>query len=215
MMTAISAGKGELRGASRVTLRAGIRTGEELRLIDDQFGRIHEEVAGRRLRISGRAFFQNNTDGAEVLVDLVTRALAPQAGEMLLDGYAGGGLFAATVGMGCEVVAVESDPLTVTDLAFNTDAEILPGQLERVSGLPPHWDVAVVDPPRTGLGVEAVKVLVGGGPRTIAYVSCDPASFARDAALLDVSGYHLEWVQPLDLFPQTFHIEVVGKFVAR
>ncbi|HKX74017.1 MAG TPA: hypothetical protein VJR05_01365, partial [Acidimicrobiia bacterium] len=139
----------------------------------------------------------------------------PQEGEVLLDGYAGGGLFAATVGAGLETVAVESDPVAVSDLVFNTDAKVVAGRLERVEGLPPHWDVAVVDPPRTGLGMAAVEVLVGGAPRAIAYVSCDPASFARDAASLEGSGYHLEWVQPLDLFPQTFHIEMVGKFLAR
>ncbi|HKX74067.1 MAG TPA: TRAM domain-containing protein, partial [Acidimicrobiia bacterium] len=122
MMAALTEQNGELVGAQRVTLRAGIRTGETLGLIDDEEGRLHEEVAGRRLRISSRAFFQNNTDGAEALVAEVSRALAPQEGEVLLDGYAGGGLFAATVGAGLETVAVESDPVAVSDLVFNTDA---------------------------------------------------------------------------------------------
>jgi 23S rRNA (uracil1939-C5)-methyltransferase len=75
-----------------------------------------------------------------------------------------------------------------------------------------YWDLAVVDPPRTGLGAEAVDVVLSGHPRSVAYVSCDPASFARDAALLTQRGYRLDWVQPVDMFPQTFHIELVGAF---
>lgn len=72
----------------------------------------------------------------------------------------------------------------------------------------------MVDPPRSGLGKEGVGVLAGGGPRRIAYVSCDPATFARDARLLGERGYALEWVQPVDMFPQTFHVEMVGCFQA-
>lgn len=204
---------GDLSGASRVTLRAGIRTGDRLVMIDDQTGRLHEQVAGRRLRISGRAFFQNNTSGAEVAVEQVRLALAPEEGELMLDAYAGGGLFGATVGASCEVVAVESDPLAASDLAVNTHARVVPARFERAQGLPPHWDIAVVDPPRSGLGAEAVAALVSGKPRAIAYVSCDPASFSRDAALLAAAHYRLDWVQPLDLFPHTFHIELVGRFV--
>jgi 23S rRNA (uracil1939-C5)-methyltransferase len=78
--------------------------------------------------------------------------------------------------------------------------------------LPKSWDLAVVDPPRVGLGRAGVNTLVAGRPRSIAYVSCDPATFARDAAWLVAAGYQLDWVQPVDLFPQTFHIELVGAF---
>jgi tRNA/tmRNA/rRNA uracil-C5-methylase (TrmA/RlmC/RlmD family) len=81
--------------------------------------------------------------------------------------------------------------------------------------LPKRFDLAVVDPPRVGLGKPGVAVLAGGRPRAIAYVSCDPASFARDAHLLGERGYTLAWVQPVDMFPQTFHIEVVGCFVPK
>ena len=81
--------------------------------------------------------------------------------------------------------------------------------------LPRTFDLAVVDPPRVGLGKGGVAVLVGGRPRAIAYVSCDPASFARDALLLGEQGYVLVWVQPVDMFPQTFHIELVGCFVPK
>jgi 23S rRNA (uracil1939-C5)-methyltransferase len=73
-------------------------------------------------------------------------------------------------------------------------------------------DLAVVDPPRTGLGAEIVDVLSEWSPRTLAYVSCDPASLARDAKLLADTGYRLTLATPVDLFPQTHHVETVARF---
>jgi len=202
-----------LSGVERLTLRAGVRTGDTVALANQDFARLHEVVSGKRFRISGRAFFQNNTDGAEALVRLVTEALDPRDDDVLVDGYAGGGLFSAAVGQGCRVYAVESDPVAASDLAVNSDATVLTERFESCEGLPTAWDVAVVDPPRVGLGRKGVDKLVAGWPRAIAYVSCDPASFARDAALLVAGGYHLDWVQPVDMFPQTFHVEIVGRFL--
>ena len=204
---------GRIDAVERLTLRAGVNTGETLALADDDFGRIHEVVSGKRFRISGRAFFQNNTGGAEALVKLVREALEPRDGEVLVDGYAGGGLFSATAGEGCRVYAVESDPEAASDLVVNARATVLTERFELCAGLPTAWDVAVVDPPRVGLGRKGVDRLLGGFPRAIAYVSCDPASFARDAALLVGGGYQLDWVQPVDMFPQTFHVEIVGRFL--
>ncbi|HZJ47499.1 MAG TPA: hypothetical protein VFD97_00515, partial [Acidimicrobiia bacterium] len=70
-----------------------------------------------------------------------------------------------------------------------------------------------VDPPRAGLGTAGVAAVTRTAPRTIVLISCDPASLARDAGLLDTAGYTLEWVQPVDLFPHTYHIETVARFV--
>ena len=200
--------------AERVTLRAGVNTGESLALFDDERGRFHEIVAGFRFRITSRAFFQTNTGGAEALVALVGEALTPSGDDVLLDGYAGGGLFSATVGAGCRrVLAVESDPVALGDLNANTRANVIGKRFERSRPLlPKEWDLAVVDPPRAGLGRAGVNTVVAGHPRSIAYVSCDPATFARDAAWLVAAGYQVDWVQPVDLFPQTFHIELVAAF---
>jgi 23S rRNA (uracil1939-C5)-methyltransferase len=206
-------GLASLDRVERLTLRAGANTGETLTLADDDFGRIHELVAGKRFRISGRAFFQNNTGGAEALVRLVKDALDPKDGDVFIDAYAGGGLFSAAVGEACRVYAVESDPLAASDLVVNAKATVLTERFESCTSLPTAWDVAVIDPPRAGLGRKGADRLLAGGPRAIAYVSCDPASFARDAALLGAGGYRLDWVQPVDMFPQTFHVEVVGRFL--
>jgi len=203
--------------AHRVTIRAGVATGQTAVMFDDETGILEEMVAGATFRISGRAFFQNNTAGAEVLVRLVRDVLQPEDDEVLVDGYAGGGLFAVTVGHGCKrVIGVESDRIAAEDYAHNTGSRALKKPFEAAAPmLPKKFDLAVVDPPRLGLGKAGVAVAVGGGPRAIAYVSCDPASFARDAHLLSERGYALAWVQPVDMFPQTFHIELVGCFVRK
>lgn len=220
-----------LDGLTRLTLRCGVRTGEAVAVVDGSpppgaerawgipvaapgAARIHEEVAGRRFRVSGRAFFQVNTAGAEALVRLVGAAAALGPDEVLLDAYAGGGLFSATVGgVARRVVAVEPDPTAVADLDANTgeNVEIVAGPVE---GLPAgrRWDVAVVDPPRAGMGERGVAAVVAGGPRAIVSVSCDPATFARDARLLAAAGYRIGPVTPVDLFPHTPHIETVALF---
>ncbi|HJR87308.1 MAG TPA: class I SAM-dependent RNA methyltransferase [Acidimicrobiia bacterium] len=200
--------------AERVTLRAGVNTGESIVLFDEERGRFHEVVGGVRFRITSRAFFQTNTDGAEALVALVGEAIQPSSDDVLIDGYAGGGLFSATVGALCrKVLAVESDPVALGDLNANARVNVIGKPFERSRPLlPKSWDLAVVDPPRAGLGRAGVNTLVAGRPRSIAYVSCDPATFSRDAAWLVSAGYELVWVQPVDLFPQTYHIELVGAF---
>ena len=184
-------------------------------------GTITETVAGVPFRITGDTFFQNNSAGAETLVSLVSEALSPGGDETLLDGYAGGGLFGATVGRSAgRVLAIESSALGVTDLAHNLataglEHEIYAGTVEQgAAALGDAWQVAVVDPPRDGLGADAVAAIVRGTPRTIAYVSCDPASLARDSRHLAGAGYRLDWAVAVDMFPQTFHIEAVAAFSA-
>ena len=185
-------------------------------------GTITETVSGVGFQITGDAFFQNNTPGAEVLVDLVRQALVPRIGDTVLDAYAGGGLFGLTVGRGSAgVIAVESDPLAVSDLRHNAatagaTVRIVEGAVEdAVPLLGGRWDLAVVDPPRAGLGLDGVAAIVRGRPRAIAYVSCDPASLGRDSRYLAEAGYRLEWATPVDLFPQTYHLESVAAFTAR
>lgn len=177
---------------------------------------IHQEVEGALFRVSGTSFFQVNTAGAAALVQLVGEALQANSADVLLDGYAGGGLFTRTVGANAgSVVAVESDAVSVGDLLHNTLGEVrvlaVPMEEAMAQGL--ECDLAVVDPPRSGLGKRVVGGLANTGARAIASVSCDPASFARDAGYLEQEGFRLEWVRPVDMFPQTPHIEIVARFV--
>ena len=194
------------------------RRGDAMRVLVGE-GHLEETIAGVRFRITADAFFQNNTAGAAVLVGLVAEALEPTADDTLLDGYAGGGLFGLTIGRETRrVVAVESDPLALHDLEHNAaesriEHRVVSDSFEeaQVGG---RWDIAVVDPPRTGLEAAGVAAVTRGRPRAIAYVSCDPASLARDARALQTAGYRLEWAVPVDMFPQTFHIEAVAKFAS-
>jgi 23S rRNA (uracil1939-C5)-methyltransferase len=180
---------------------------------------VHEVVAGITFRISGLSFFQANTAGAAALVDLVADALAPGPDDGLVDAFAGVGLFAATVGAAAgRVSAIELAPTAVADLAHNLDtagieADVLVGDFTtRLGDVAGPVDLLVVDPPRVGLRADGVAAAVEAGPAVMAYVSCDPAALARDAALLAAAGYRLDWVTPVDLFPQTWHIEAVARF---
>lgn len=178
-----------------------------------------EYVAGREYRISAGSFFQVNTAGAEALVALVEELLQPADGDTLLDLYCGVGLLglalADRVG---RVVGVESDASAAADFVANAGGlghvELMEGEAQSVLGsVEGPVDLVVLDPPRSGAGERVMAEMARLGPRRIAYVSCDPATLARDARHLVDAGYRLEIVQPVDLFPQTFHIESVNLFV--
>ncbi len=220
---------GDLSGVERLTIRTGSNTAETVVVLDGElpastddwgvpFGGddivFHEEVAGEIFQITGTAFFQVNTAGAEVLVDLVRDAASVDSDDRVLDAYAGGGLFTRLVASaGEEATAIESDELALEDLLVNSEASVIEADVaDALRELPADWDVVIVDPPRSGLGPDVTESLIRLRPGTIASVSCDPASFARDAAELVAGGYRLDWVQPLDMFPQTPHIETVARF---
>jgi 23S rRNA (uracil1939-C5)-methyltransferase len=217
-----------------VTLRAGVRTGERAMIVDETAVDllrdrgvpattesqtvVHELVGRHSFRISGRSFFQVNTEGAEQLVELAGEAAGDLSGRHLLDGYAGGGLFAACLGQGAHrVTAIESDPVAGDDLAHNMPgAELIRQTVE--SGLDlmeDRPDVMIADPPRAGMGAVVIESIARLRPPVVVVVACDPAGFARDARLLVDRGYRLEWVAPVDMFPQTPHIETVARFVLR
>jgi 23S rRNA (uracil1939-C5)-methyltransferase len=182
---------------------------------------LEETVADIPFRITGTSFFQNNTAGAEELVRLVAAAADLGPDDTLLDAYAGGGLFAAAVGRDAgRVLAIEVDELSAHDLQANLNRagidefRILRAATEdAIERIDEYWDVAVVDPPRRGLGSGGVDAVTAASPRTIVYVSCDPASLARDTVLLADHGYQLTLATPVDMFPHTFHVETVARFM--
>ena len=177
------------------------------------------EVLGRRYRVSAESFFQVNTVGAAALVEIVAAYADPQPGDVLLDAYCGAGLFAlALAELAGEVIGVESSPSACEDFEFNAgdqaNISLHEGAVEQV--LPAlrsegqRADIVVLDPPRSGAGPEVIRELAALGPRRMVYVSCDPATLARDAVHLAAAGYRLVEAQPVDLFPQTFHVETVA-----
>ena len=168
--------------------------------------------------VSAPSFFQVNTKAAEKLVALVLDDLQPSSRDRILDVYAGVGTFtlplAARAG---ETVAIEVEGSAIRDLRRNVERShlrtvIVPGdagmQLEGLG----RFDAAVVDPPRSGMRPAALRHLISSGPSRLVYVSCDPATLARDAAVLRSAGYELLRATPVDLFPQTYHIETVALF---
>ncbi|MFP5330974.1 MAG: class I SAM-dependent RNA methyltransferase [Acidimicrobiia bacterium] len=204
--------------AGELTLRAGVRTGEAV-IIGTGHARpseavITEVVGGVRFQVSGRAFFQPNTDGADTLVDLAREAAG--VGDRLIDAYAGVGLFAGTIGdrFG-HVVAIELSKRAVGDLRRNVPyAEVIArSTVAGLRSLDGPVDVLVVDPPRDGLGADTVAEIVRLRPPVVVSVSCDAGTFARDARQLIDGGYRLDWIQPIDQFPHTPHIETVSRFV--
>jgi 23S rRNA (uracil1939-C5)-methyltransferase len=177
---------------------------------------ITEVVHGREFRISATSFFQINSEQAGRLVDLILDALALEGAEIVLDAYCGVGLFTSFIAERASlVIGIEINPDAVDDAVHNlADAEnvtLLEGQVEHaLSEIEEKIDAVVLDPPRGGVEKEALDAVAVHSPERIVYVSCDPATFARDARRLVRKGYTMEWVQPVDLFPQTYHVETVS-----
>jgi 23S rRNA (uracil1939-C5)-methyltransferase len=163
-------------------------------------------------RVSPGAFFQVNRYLVDKLVGLV---VGDRRGGTALDLYAGVGLFAVSLAQRFErVLAVESSPISFADLQYNVPANVKPLGVaveqfvrNRAGSLRP--DLVVVDPPRGGLGERLVRGIAELGPRRLTYVSCDPATLARDLAVLLGVGFRIAEAHLLDLFPQTFHVESV------
>jgi len=193
--------------------------GESVVLMGNAY--LEEHVADCDYRISANSFFQVNTAGAEALVMLVQEALAPTGSDTLLDLYCGVGLFGLSLAdrVG-RVLGVESDASAAADFRSNArgleQVELLEGKVQAVlPRIQEPVDLLVLDPPRAGAGKGIVEEIARLNPRRIAYVSCDPATLARDARYLAEGGFLLHAVQPVDLFPQTYHVESVALFERR
>ncbi len=163
-------------------------------------------------------FWQSHVEAPRVLVETVLGMLRPEAGERVLDLYAGVGLFAAfladAVGPTGRVVAVEGSRAACQDARTNLPpgVRVEHGPVERVLGsaYDEPFDLVVLDPPREGARRPVVEQIVDRAPRAVAYVACDPAALARDLATFASLGYHLTALRALDLFPMTHHVECVA-----
>jgi 23S rRNA (uracil1939-C5)-methyltransferase len=186
--------------------------------------RFHERVRGVTLELSAGAFFQTNTLMTEVLYEHVSRAAHLDGSQVLYDLFAGVGSIGVCLADGArEVVAIEIVPEAAADARRNAERNgvrnhtVVAGDVRVVlreqRGAFPLPDVVVVDPPRGGLSGGACRRVLELAPPVIVYVSCQPATFADNARRFVDGGYRLEYVQPVDMFPQTPHIEAVARFV--
>lgn len=179
---------------------------------------LHEELGGVVFALAPESFFQTHTAQAETLLEVVRTGLALQPGERLLDAYSGAGAFALPLARGLhEVVAIEEHPQAVTDGERSAqindihNVRFITAPVERaLPQIEPPIAAAVLDPPRRGCHPAALAALIALRPRRIAYVSCHPGILARDLRPLIDAGYRLVQIQPVDLFPQTPHIECVA-----
>lgn len=183
-------------------------------------GSVTEQVLSADFRVAGSGFWQVHPGAATTLVEAVIEGAAVEAGDTVLDLYAGVGLFtrflADAVGESGTVVSVESDPGGSRDARRNLhdapQVRLVAETVERAlrnGTLGPAADIVVLDPPRTG-AKKAVPGIVDLDPRRIVYVACDPAALARDLASFAARGYALTGLRAFALFPMTHHVECVA-----
>lgn len=176
----------------------------------------YEVMSGRKFRVSSPAFFQVNTPQAERLADLIRNRLKLSGNETIIDAYAGVGTFAALLAPYVKkAIAIEESGAAVKDARVNvrdiSNIELLEAKTESVL---PHLgrlaDAVIIDPSRTGCHPSALKTLNFYPPKRLVYVSCNPKALARDLRVLTHGPYVVEDISPVDLFPQTYHVETVA-----
>ena len=179
-------------------------------------GILEMEMDYEKFQIPPTAFFQNNFNVAAKMVEYVTKGLELNGSEIVLDLYAGVGTFTMRLAMLTKyVTAVESSHISVKAGRANANINNLrnvryeEAEVEEfLSAFQGRADIVVVDPPRAGLDKKVCNEILKLAPQKIAYVSCDPATLARDLAILK-EKYEILSVQPFDMFPQTYHVECV------
>ena len=215
---------------SQLSIRYGMDSGDYLiqpRLknpdIEVESGQPHytDIIEGRRFRVAASSFFQVNPKQAEALVRLVRDGLRLTGQETVVDAYAGVAAFAVLVADRCRrVIAIEESASAITDAKSNIggadNIELVQAKTEdALTGLTGPPDGVILDPPRAGCHPRVLEALIDLKPRRIVYVSCEPATLSRDLAALCQGPFQLESVQPVDMFPQTHHVECVAVLALR
>ncbi len=192
---------------------------------DTAGGSVLEQVGEHTFEVSPRGFWQAHRDAPLVFTRTVLELSGVRPGDRVVDLYAGVGLFtaplAAVVGKAGAVLAVEGDRTAAglarrnlaaypwVQVAGGTVGAVLDGEV----AVGASCDVVVLDPPRTGARRDVLAKVVALAPRVVVHVACDPAAFARDAAVLGEAGYALGQLRAVDAYPMTHHVEVIGQFV--
>ncbi|MCY4366883.1 MAG: 23S rRNA (uracil(1939)-C(5))-methyltransferase RlmD [Chloroflexi bacterium] len=175
-----------------------------------------ESVSGRAFRVASPSFFQVNVDQAAQLIEVVRNTVGLSGNEVLLDAYTGVGTFAVLLApFARQVYAIEESSAAVEDARQNAagveNLGFLLGKTEDVlADLPQSPDIVILDPPRAGCQPSALAKLLDLKAPKIVYVSCDPETLARDLKVLCADSYSVVHIQPVDMFPQTQHVECVA-----
>lgn len=214
----------QVKGFATLVLSVNQRKGNAV--LGDRFltlygpGYIEDTLCSLTFRLSPRSFYQVNHTQAQRLYDLAISQAGITKSDTVLDLYCGVGTITLIMAKAAgKVIGVEVIPQAVEDAKENaarngiTNAEFLCGDAGeaalKLEAQGVHPDVVVVDPPRKGLNADAIEAIVRMAPRRLVYVSCDPATLARDVALLKQRGYGLQNAQAADLFPRCAHVETV------
>jgi len=201
--------------------KAGVAQGDkEIELYGPP--RIRDRIGLYEFEISANSFFQTNTRGAERLYDVVGDYARLSGSERVLDLYCGTGTIAIRLAaQAAEVIGLELVESAVADARDNcrrnriSNCRFIQGDiLDTLATVETRPEVVVIDPPRAGMHKHVVRRLMEVVPHRIVYVSCNPATMARDMIALK-EHYHLAEVQPVDMFPHTFHIEAVARLEKR
>ncbi|WP_292588529.1 23S rRNA (uracil(1939)-C(5))-methyltransferase RlmD [Mesotoga sp. UBA5557] len=179
-------------------------------------GLLEQELFGKRFEVPPAAFFQNNLQITESIIRHISCELGSSQGDSLLDLYSGIGTFSITIGSQMKnVTSVESNPISVKALKANSNINgmfgadlIMSDTIEYLKSIETHFSTIILDPPRSGVGDDIV-LLQKVNPSTIFYVSCDPATLARDVSRLVEAGFKISSIKAFDMFPQTWHVETV------
>lgn len=187
-------------------------------------GYIEERLGEKTFRISTFSFFQTNTAAARILYDVVRDYAELSGHETVLDAYCGTGSIGIYVAdRAKQIIGIELVKEAVWDARENAkrnraeNCTFLAGEMRDVLQMLPQtmnvkFDRVIVDPPRGGMDKKALRLLIGLRAPLLVYVSCNPATLSRDAVTLSEAGYRIEDVQPVDMFPHTYHVESVIKF---
>jgi len=188
-------------------------------------GFLTEKVCGLKFMVSSGSFFQTNTVQAEELIRTVQALAGLTGSEDVLDLYSGIGLFGLCLaGSAGSVTFVEENPQAVTDALKNStlnklsNVKFYEGRVEEVlknADMKKKADVVIVDPPRQGLHPGVIEWIRDSTARAVVYVSCDLGTLCRDIKLFRAAGFEAEAMIPVDLFPQTFHIETLTRLTRR
>lgn len=177
----------------------------------------HEKIKNFTFVVSATSFFQINTDVAEEMVKTLEDTFK-DIGEVgtIIDAYSGVGLFSISLArFAGKVLALEISPESSNAASKNvkinnkTNVEIITGDADEILSSLGRAEVLMLDPPRKGIGVGVLKYIEDQKPPYLFYFSCNPATLARDVQNIVEMGYDIEFIQPFDMFPQTYHVETL------
>ena len=220
--------QGRLNRMTQWSVRVGANSGDmtiqpllPAEILDVESGRQHytERINELDFNVAASAFFQVNSHMIPIIVGVIVDMLAPSGDETLIDLYCGVGTFSCLLGHAVgRVIGIEESASAIENAKQNSkplsNVEFIQAKAEvaahEVAQLQVQPDFVIVDPPRSGCDAQTLATIADFQPRKVIMVSCEPTSLARDLATLSRAGFTLNEVQPLDMFPQTRHVETVA-----